>query len=103
VGRPHEAADSSVEADAAAARGEEDKVLGEDGRARLLARRLAEVLPRADDPALEVLPRGQAGLRDLDVGEGDGGVGEVAGGHRAWVGGGVGDGYNGGFVRWRGG
>ena len=50
----------SVEADATAARGEEDEVLRQDRRALGLARCLAEALPGTDNPTLEVLARRQA-------------------------------------------
>lgn len=102
-------ASSSVDADATAAHGEEDKVLGQNGRALCLACRLAKLLPGADDPTLEVLARRHADnkrqttglhitiaqdiprIRDLTFLEGDrGGGGNVAGGHRVRGSGGVG-------------
>ena len=54
-------------ADTAAARGEEDEVLGKDGGAMASATPLADSLPGADDAALEILRAGHAGRRQTSV------------------------------------
>ena len=55
-------------ADAAAASGEEDEVLGKDGGAVASATPLADSLPGADDAALEILGAGHTGRRQTSVG-----------------------------------